>query len=97
MPALARTSAATRAKLGEPKRVSYPKITPRDASSWFKTYEAIAPATRRTLAKVKSSAMIARQPSVPNLIAAVGCWLLALGSDGEIEPRSSIFGGCVDS
>src|SRR5581483_11437962 len=51
------------------KRVSYPTITPREGSSCFNTYEAIAPATRRTFSKVKSSAMIARQPSVPNLIA----------------------------
>src|SRR5581483_2851901 len=63
------------------KRVSYPTITPREGSSCFNTYDAIAPATRRTFSKVKSSAMIARQPSVPNLMAAAG-------------RRSSVFGNC---
>src|SRR5215469_12560292 len=43
-------------------------MTPRFESSYFRTYPAIAPATRRTLSKVKSSAMIPRHPSVPNLI-----------------------------
>src|ERR1700690_511011 len=41
------------------------------------------PATRRTLAKEKSSAMTARQPSVPNLIGAVvGRWSLVVGLSG---------------
>src|SRR6266481_3657742 len=43
-------------------------MMPRAASSFFRTYPAIAPATRRTFSKVKSSAMRPRQPSVPNLI-----------------------------
>src|SRR6266851_4284171 len=39
----------------------------------------MAPATRRTLSNVKSSAITARQPSVPNLMSAVGSWLLVVG------------------
>ena len=47
----------------------------------YATYAAIAPATRRTLSKVKSSAMMPRQPSVPNLMGVVifGRWSLVVG------------------
>src|ERR1700687_1190902 len=68
MPAPAMTSATTCAARGEANRVSYPMNIPRWACSCFRTYQAIAPATRRTLSNVKSSAMSPRQPSVPNLI-----------------------------
>src|SRR5438874_5372671 len=61
-------------------------MTPRLGSSCFKTYEAIAPATRRTFSNVKSSAMIARQPSVPNLMGADG-W-----SEDVVGPRSLVVG-----
>src|SRR5713226_2079056 len=50
----------------------------------------MAPATRRTLSKVKSSAMTARQPSVPNLIAVVGCWSLVGGVAGLVIEGSAI-------
>src|ERR1700722_1397104 len=54
---------------------------PRRGSSSFNTYEAIAPATRRTLSKVKSSAMIPRQPSVPNLISCAIVFPVLSGQD----------------
>src|ERR1051325_4571048 len=68
MPAAEIIAATTRAVDGEANRASYPTMTPRWGSSYFKTYDAIAPATRRTFSKVKSSAIMPRQPSVPNLI-----------------------------
>src|SRR5215472_14526632 len=46
-------------------------MTPRFGSSCFWTYAAMAPATRRTLSKVKSSAITPRHPSVPNLISVI--------------------------
>src|SRR5260370_37128229 len=46
--------------------------TPLRASSLRTTYRALACATIRAFAKVKSSAMMPRQPSVPNLIAVIG-------------------------
>src|SRR2546430_14638893 len=42
--------------------------TPARGSSLLITYAAMAAATRRTFSKVKSSAIMPRQPSVPNLI-----------------------------
>src|SRR5579864_3502228 len=68
IPAIETTSAAARANRSEPKRVSYPTSTPAPGFSARTTYRAIAHATLRTLAKVKSSAITPRQPSVPNLI-----------------------------
>src|SRR5947209_4220120 len=48
----------------------------------------MAPATRRTLSKVKSSATTARQPSVPNLMEAVVVrWLLVVGRVGLVIDR----------
>ncbi len=68
IPAMETVSAAARANRSEPKRVSYPISTPAPGFSARTTYRAIAHATVRTLAKVKSSAITPRQPSVPNLI-----------------------------
>src|SRR6266566_1010052 len=49
-------------------------------------YWAVAWATRRTLPNVKSSAMIPRQPSVPNLI----CWAIGLKVTGHSSPLESV-------
>src|SRR5579864_8434342 len=48
-------------------------------------YWAVAWATRRTLPYVKSSAMIPRQPSVPNLICCVKGFLKVAGLAGPLE------------
>src|SRR5256885_1885783 len=55
-------SATTRAACGDANRASYPTMTPRLGSSYFKTYDAIAPATRLMFSKVKSSAIMPRRP-----------------------------------
>src|ERR1700722_3737224 len=68
IPATETASAATRAKRSEPKRVSYPTRTPALGFSARTTYRVIAHDTLRTFAKVKSSAITPRHPSVPNLI-----------------------------
>src|SRR5882672_11351240 len=62
-------------------------MTPRVGSSCLRTYAAIAPATRRTLSNVKSSAMRPRQPSVPNLIGVTRPGSLAM----EFVKRSDQF------
>jgi hypothetical protein len=66
-PLAAKTSATVRAKSSEAKRQSYP-TTASESRERESMYSAAPWATRRTLAKVKSSATIPRQPSVPNLI-----------------------------
>src|ERR1700751_3842940 len=69
-------------------------MTPRAASSCFRTYPAIAPATRRTLSKVKSLSMKPRQPSVPNLIGVVMCCSLRnreLRAPSLRQPLQSFF------
>src|SRR5262249_2276040 len=68
IPYAARVSATAAAKSSERKRVSYPTTTPRPASPDSTSCSAMAAVSRRTLAKVKSAAMRARQPDVPNLI-----------------------------
>src|SRR5438132_8276037 len=49
-------------------------------------YWAVACATRRTLPNVKSSAMMPRQPSVPNLI----CWAIGLKVTGLPSPLERV-------
>ena len=51
--------------------MSYPTITPAGAAPLSSRYPAIAAVSRRTLAKVKSPAMRARHPDVPNLIGSI--------------------------
>jgi hypothetical protein len=73
-PLPARISATREANWSERNRRSYPTTTrgvvPATGLAFQKS--AVAWATRSTLAKVKSSAMTALQPSVPNLIEAIG-------------------------
>ncbi len=78
----ASSSAAARAKPSDWKRVSWPTNTPRSERPDAIRWEAMAAATRRTPAKVNSSAMTARQPEVPKRIIP-GCFL-----DGR--PRGSL-------
>src|SRR2546423_7488076 len=74
MPLLAKTSDTAAAKSSEANRQSYPTIASGSLERDF-MYWAVASATRRTLPKVKSSATMPRQPSVPNLI---GCAAIPL-------------------
>ncbi len=67
-PAAARTLAASATKLSPRKRESRPTKTRCGAGIVF-TYSAMPPTASRILATVNSSATIARQPEVPNLIA----------------------------
>ena len=76
------TSAAARAKCSEANLRSYATITPFACSPRSATYVATPSAMRRTLSNVKSSAMRARQPSVPNTIlvgVGVSAWLVTHG------------------
>src|SRR5256886_8722574 len=61
----ATTSAAAAAKCSEAKRRSKPITTPRSAPPFFTTHSATDCAQTRTASNVYSSAMRARQPSVP--------------------------------
>src|SRR5579863_3384986 len=67
MPAPARIAAASATKLSPRKRGSRPTRT-RCGSGWVLTYAAMPAMARRMLAKVNSSATMALQPEVPNLI-----------------------------
>ncbi len=78
MPFAAMTSAAERAKSAEAKRVSYPITSERLRGLVFFRYAAVAWAQTETLSKVKSLAIMPRQPSVPNLI-----WLVILAVSFE--------------
>ena len=66
-PLPAAVSATVLAKSSEAKRVSKPTTSPLWARPRCCMYRTTPWAQRRTLSKVKSSAMMARQPSVPNL------------------------------
>ena len=66
-PLAANTSATVRANSSEAKRQSYPTTATGSLERDFR-YSAVPWATRRTLAYVKSSAVMPRHPSVPNLI-----------------------------
>ena len=70
MPCSRKISAAARVNSSAKNRVSWPTISVGFALR-LRTCSAMAAAARRTFANVKSSAMIARQPDVPNLIVAV--------------------------
>src|SRR5256714_2947053 len=61
----ATTSAAAAAKCSEAKRRSKPITTPRSAPPFLTTHSATDCAQTRTASNVYSSAMRARQPSVP--------------------------------
>src|SRR5256714_2665493 len=61
----ATTSAAATAKCSEAKRRSKPITTPRSAPPFFTTHSATDWAQTRTASNVYSSAIRARQPSVP--------------------------------
>src|SRR5208283_3267369 len=69
-PFSAKTSAARRPNRSDRKRVSKPTMTALRAPGGGCSFQrsAVAWAARATLAKVKSSAMTARNPSVPNLM-----------------------------
>ncbi len=64
----ASTSATAPANSSDANRVSYPTTIPREVSPASRKYPAVACAHARTFANVNSSAMIARHPSVPNLM-----------------------------
>src|SRR2546430_40141 len=64
----ATTSAAAAAKCSEAKRRSKPMTTPRSAPPFLTTHSATDCAQTRTASKVYSSAIRARQPSVPKTI-----------------------------
>src|SRR5579863_7711216 len=66
-PFLRRTVAAVRANSGEKKRVSWPTMIFGDFLV-AQTWPATAVEARRTPEKVKSSAMMPRQPEVPKWI-----------------------------
>src|SRR6266700_4827030 len=74
MPLLAKISDTVLAKSSEANLQSYPMMASGSLERDF-MYCALPCATRRTLPKVKSSAMTPRQPSVPNLI---GCPAISL-------------------
>ena len=67
-PLPAAVSATVLAKSSEANRVSKPTTSPLWARPRCCMYRTTPCAQRRTLSKVKSSAMMARQPSVPNLM-----------------------------
>src|SRR5581483_11637742 len=75
-PCAARISAAKETQISPRKRGSRPTITAAPCGFWGATYRAMPVTARRTLSSVKSSAMIPRQPEVPNLMATgmVGRW-----------------------
>src|SRR6185312_7039143 len=68
MPWEARISAAIEQNVSPRKRGSRPTITLAPVGFCEATYRAMPLTARRTLANVNSSATIARQPEVPNLI-----------------------------
>src|SRR2546423_15539111 len=68
MPWAARMSAAKATKLSPRKRGSRPTITRAPDGLSELTWRAIPTTARRIFSKVNSSAMMARQPEVPNLI-----------------------------
>src|SRR6266508_1913429 len=82
-PFAATTSAAAAAKCSETKRRSKPMTTPRSAPPFVRTHCATACEQMRTASNVYSSAIRARQPSVPNEIRN-----LLIPTLARIDPRS---------
>src|SRR5580658_4604669 len=78
-PAVASTRAASATKLSPRKRESRPTST-RCGAGMVLTYSAMPPTAWRILATVNSSATIARQPEVPNLIAV----LMLVSTRGQV-------------
>ena len=80
MPCAVTTSVAASAKNSDEKRRSNPMTTPRCASPVLFTHSATPFAHTRTASYVYSSAMRARQPSVPKTILGMW-WKPPLGAD----------------
>src|SRR5215212_4995172 len=84
------TSAAASAKCSDANRRSYAITTPFACSPLPVTYRATPSAQRRTFSNVKSSAIRARQPSVPKTIGDFGASVVAGASVTAIVPSASL-------
>ena len=91
------TRAASAAKRAARNRVSNPTSTRSPARPSSASTPAMAATTRRALANVKSSAMTARQPEVPNVIAVKRERPLFSRRRREEPIGSATFSSCEDS
>src|SRR2546423_11676135 len=90
MPCAVTTSAAASAKNSDENRRSNPMTTPRDCSPVLFTHSATPFAHTRTASYVYSSAMRARQPSVPKTILGMCRWKPPLsGDDRSVRANAS--------